>query len=141
MDKIIILLIMSFFLFCSEKEVKPKKANMVCSDFFVKGQFKNATYTFCGIMPVEVRYIYKDGKWKFWNLNGQLIAEGIYKLQNEVVEGEGGCPYEIIEGLINEEEWFFWDEKGIKIKPDEDLIKRIKSCADEFTNKKQSLSF
>lgn len=104
----------------------------MCKDFFIQGQFKNGTYTFCGIVPVENSYNYKNGKWKFWNLNGQLIAEGIYKSNKIKIEDQGGCPYEIIKGIIEKENWNFWDESGNKIPPNEELISRIENCTNEF---------
>lgn len=120
---------------CKEKEIKPKEANMTCNGFFVKGEFKNGNYTFCGIVPVETQYIYKNGNWKFWNLKGQLIAEGFYKLQKIKVEGQGGCPYEITEGIIDKERWNFWDDKGQEIKPKEDLITKLEACTTEILAK------
>lgn len=132
MNKVIFLFIVFFLFSCNQKEKRPIEANMVCHDLFVQGQFKNATYSFCGITPIEIGYTYKDGNWKFWNLKGQLIAEGFYKLQKNKIENHGGCPYEIIDGIIDKEEWFFWNEEGEKVKSDKELIKKIESCTNEF---------
>lgn len=104
----------------------------MCKEFFIQGQFKNDTYTFCGIVPIENSYKYKNGKWKFWNLNGQLVAEGRYKLKKIKVEGNGGCSYEITRGLIVQDEWNFWDEWGNKISPNKEFISRIENCTNEL---------
>jgi len=136
MNKILILSIGLLLFSCSHKSenIRPKEANIACQEFFVKGQFKEGVYTFCGIVPVETRYIYKNGSWKFWNIKGQLIAEGIYKSISTKIEGEGGCSYEVIEGVADKEKWNFWDENGKEIKPNEGLIKRLEICIDETRN-------
>lgn len=118
---------------CSQKkDLRPSEANMICNDFYIQGQFKNATYSFCGIVPTEVQYIHKDGKWKYWNIRGQLVAEGIYKLKKIKVEDHGGCSYEIIQGELDKKEWIFWNEKGNKIEPNEKLINKIELCASQL---------
>lgn len=114
---------------------------MNCSQFLVKGQFKNSKYTFCSIVPVENDYTYKSGEWKFWNLEGQLIAKGVYEPKTITIDGEGGCPYEMIEGLMNKENWNFWDENGKTIIPDKELLSGIENCADSLKNIYQLKTF
>lgn len=114
------------------KEIRPKEANMSCGNFFIKGQYNIETYTFCSTIPTEVQYRYKSGYWKFWNIGGQLIAEGAYKLEKKTIEGQGGCSYEIIEGIIDEPTWKFWDNKGNQTGFNEELISQLKSCIESL---------
>ena len=58
-----------------------------------KGEFEDATYSFCGLMLTEENYQYKIGKWKFWNLKRELIAEGEFTIDRSLVKGQGGCDY------------------------------------------------
>jgi len=133
MHKILFLLISLMILSCGQKkDIRPFGSNMICNDFYVQGQFKNAIHSFCGIVPEEVHYLHKDGKWKYWNLKGQLIAQGIYKLQKVNIEGYGGCTYELIEGVLDKKEWSFWNEKGDRIEPNEGLVNKIKSCTSQL---------
>ena len=109
MEKIILALIVIMLSSChqSVKDKRPDGSNLVCNEFYIKGQYKNAKYTFCGSIPIEESYSYKSGEWKFWNLNGQLIAEWRFHPQKIKVEDHGGCPYEIMKGIILEENWNF----------------------------------
>ena len=133
MHKIIFFLILSFFWACKAKDIKPKEANMICYEFFVSGQFKHETYSLCSTVPVEIGYHYETGNWKFWNLKGQLIAEGPYTSQKIEIQGQGGCPYELIRGVMDKDKWNFWDDKGKPIKATEDLINKLEACTAEFT--------
>lgn len=134
MIKNILLIFCLTILSCGQKQTnnRPKEANMYCSNFFIKGQFKNATHSFCGIIPEEIQYLHKDGKWKYWNIEGLLVAEGIFKLKKINVTGHGGCPYDKIEGVLGKKEWTFWDENGNKIKPQMEFLNKIKSCTLEL---------
>lgn len=132
-----ILLIASITIFaCNkiDKEKRPKEANIKCSHFYAQGEYKTDTYTFCGSTPIEISYYYKVGKWKYWNFNGQLIAKGSYKPIKIKITDKGGCPYEIIESKINEGNWNFWDEKGNKIKPNNNLIAKLEYCPENVNH-------
>ncbi len=113
---------------CTNTEKKPLEANMFSSNFYIYGEYKEDTYSFCSTVPIEVEYRYKVGKWKYWDNKGQLIAEGLYKPKKIKIEGIGGCPYEMKEGKIDRETWKFWDRKGAEISPSDGLIKRIENC-------------
>ena len=117
---------------CKEKIIKPIEANITCTEFFVKGQYEYGKYTFCGIVPIETKYTYKIGNWKFWNLKGQLIAEGPYDPQKMKIEQEGGCSYELTKGILNETEWKFWDDFGKQIELKQELITKIETCTSEI---------
>jgi hypothetical protein len=106
----------------------PKEANLIYGDFYAAGQIEQGSYTFCSYAPKEVQYSYKNGAWKYWNLNGELIANGTYKPVKQKIEGEGGCPFEIISGKINRKEWQFWDGHGNTIAPSDELLDKLEKC-------------
>ena len=119
-------------LFCScaqrEKPTRPQAANLSCKGFFVQGQFEYDTYTFCSTVPREVQYGFETGDWKFWNKQGQLLAEGVFQLEKKTIKGHGGCAYECIEGEIAKDAWQVWDENGNPIQATDQLLKQLKDC-------------
>lgn len=133
MNRITTLISLVFLFYsCTPKEVRPPEANMYCKDFFVKGTFKNDTYYFCSIVPLDHPYLYKDGKWKYWNLAGNLVAEGIYSTKIDTITDHGGCSYYKKKGIIDINNWEFWDEHGQQIQPDDKLIHHLESCIDRY---------
>lgn len=130
MNKVIIFLCGLILFSChgQPKKTRPEEANMVCNDFYALGQIEYDTYTFCSIVPVEVEYHYKKGFWKFWDLNGQLVAEGTFNVEKGRVEDHGGCPYEYLTGKIKTANWRFWDENSVETEPEVELIKNLQSC-------------
>ncbi|HRD83124.1 MAG TPA: hypothetical protein PLL53_20365 [Saprospiraceae bacterium] len=105
------------------------KRYLLCCDLHAQGQFATSTYTFCGVVPTEVQYLYKHGRWKYWNQDDLLIAEGTYKPVIDTVQDEGGCIYRVIVGKINEDDWRFRDKNGNLIKPENELIHMLESCS------------
>ncbi len=82
-----------------------------------EGNFHNGKYTFCGLTAKEENYKYKVGKWKFWNLNRELIAEGEFVTDSSIVKGQGGCDYYIRTSKIKKEKWKFYDSEHKLINP------------------------
>lgn len=116
MNRITILISLVFIFYsCTPKEVRPPEANMHCKNFYVKGNFKNDTHYFCGITPEQHPYLYKYGEWKFWDLEGHLIAEGIYSTKIDTIADHGGCNYFKKRGIIDLDNWKFWDKNGKSI--------------------------
>ena len=105
---------------------------MVCYKYFVQGQYKNDSYYFCSFVPTYVDYSYKDGVWRFWNNNGQLVAEGPYIPKKQEITDRGGCPYEIFEGVMDESTWKFWDNEGQRISSNKEFIEEINLCVNEL---------
>lgn len=88
-----------------------------------KGVFKDATYLSCGIELKEENYQYKIGKWKFWNLKRELIAEGEFTIDSTLVKGQGGCDYYIKTSKIKKEKWKFYNSQQEKVIPNfEDIF-------------------
>lgn len=112
----------------SEKVKIPIEANMKCNDLYAKGQLGYSKYTFCAITLVESHYSYKKGNWTFWSSNGNKIATGKFKNEKQIIEDQGGCPYEIIEEKVEMGKWQFWDENKMEIKPNPNLIRKIEMC-------------
>ncbi|WP_445714888.1 hypothetical protein [Flavobacterium sp.] len=88
-----------------------------------KGKFKNASYNFCGLMLTKENYQYKIGKWKFWNLKRELIAEGEFTIDSSLVKGQGGCDFYIKTSKIKKENWKFYNSNHELIEPNfEDIF-------------------
>jgi antitoxin component YwqK of YwqJK toxin-antitoxin module len=87
------------------------------------GEYKTDTYVNCCIAgPCDIIYSYKFGEWNYYHENGQKHIE---------TTCEGGD--EINSGFLNEN-WKFYDKKGIEIKLTEKEIKEIEKngIVDEF---------
>ena len=97
------------------------------------GDTKNASYTFCGIVPKEVVYNYRVGSWKFVTQNDIIIAKGEYNVTLETDNSSGGCPYSYFNNTIDIGKWEFWDTKGQKTKPNKIIINMINHNETEFT--------
>jgi len=130
MNKLLVLSLSIFILACSakEKSLLPNEANMYCKDLYAHGEIVDETYTFCAILPEEVKYTYKTGLWKFWNKQGQLIAKGEFKPKTKTIENRGGCPYEITFSTADKSKFSYWNEKGIKTEISESFLKALESC-------------
>ncbi|MFD2892616.1 hypothetical protein ACFS5J_11405 [Flavobacterium chuncheonense] len=76
------------------------------------GNFKASNYSLCGLMLHNIEYKYKVGKWKFWNLKRELIAEGEFVTDSSIVRGRGGCDYYIKTSKIMNDKWNFYDSDG-----------------------------
>ncbi|MDF1698759.1 MAG: hypothetical protein P1U56_23095 [Saprospiraceae bacterium] len=131
-----ILLLIGILLFScnSKKDLRPKDANLKCNDFYVQGEFKQGVHTFCGIIPIEIEYSYKVGYWKYWSLNGTLVAQGKYKLEKSIIDDRGGCSYEVMVGTIVKDQWLFRDEKGHQFVPNDGFVEELESCVIEMLN-------
>ena len=110
---------------------QPQLSNEIeyrCAEYYAAGEFGYGYYSFCSTVPVPVNYDYKSGLWKFWNLSGQLIAEGEFDNPEFEVNDHGGCPYKVIQNNIIVDQWKFWDKNGKLTNPTEQLIKTLESC-------------
>lgn len=88
-----------------------------------KGEFEDATYSFCSLMLREENYQYKIGKWKFWNLKRELIAEGVFTIDSSLVKGQGGCDYYLKNSKIQKENWKFYNSEQETVDPNfEDIF-------------------
>lgn len=100
------------------------------------GKLEKDTYLHCGIKPTETNYFYKTGKWKFWDLNRKLIAEGEFEIDSLKTSVKGvGCENSIKVSRINKNKWNFFDGKGKKIEPSINLIYELENT--EFIVEKQ----
>ena len=81
------------------------------------GEFKTGKYESCGFISHIVEYEYKVGKWKFWNLERKLIAEGEFVTDSSVVIGQSGCNYYIKTSKMRKENWKFYNSENKNIEP------------------------
>lgn len=91
------------------------------------GKSINASYDFCGFVPVEHKYFYKIDTWQFIVNDSIKIAEGPYINKLVTITGQGGCPYSYFVDSIDMATWSFWDLKGNSISPNQRLKNIIKS--------------
>jgi len=99
-----------------------------CAEYYAAGKFQYSYYSFCSIAPKTINYDYKTGLWKFWNLSGQLIAEGEFDNPEIEINDHGGCAYNVIQNKIIKNNWKFWDKNGLQIAASEQLIKDLEKC-------------
>jgi len=99
-----------------------------CAEYYAVGEYQYSHYYFCSFVPQTINYDYKAGLWKFWNLSGQLIAEGEFDNSEIEINDRGGCPYTIIQHKIISTDWKFWDQNGLPIEASEQLINDLESC-------------
>lgn len=87
------------------------------------GQFKSETFEKGGLTQTIVDYEYKVGKWKFWNINRELIAEGEFETDSSYVIGQSDSDYYIKTSKIKKDKWKFYDSERQLIEPKiEDLF-------------------
>jgi len=107
-----------------------------CDDYVVSGQYVTESYWLdclsrpmtLNYVPRQVFYSFKEGNWKYWNHEGQLIAEGVYtpvKFEENKYLPSG---YELRGGRIDTNTWKFWNKDGERIKPNLALIMHIEAC-------------
>ena len=114
---------------CSNNEIKDSSLfDFKCDNFYATGKVKLSSYNFCGIIPQKTDYTYKVGEWKFWNLSGQLIAQGVFKTKEKEINGQGGCSYKILLNKINQNEWKFWNNQGKEIKLTKENLSKFENC-------------
>tara|TARA_R100001460_G_scaffold92500_1_gene134389 strand:- start:1258 stop:1665 length:408 start_codon:yes stop_codon:yes gene_type:complete len=99
--------------------------NWSSDEIIAIGQTKDTTYWWCSIAPVEDKYSYRIGKWKFITKDSLKIAEGEYKTYQNWIWDKGGCPYEYFENSFDLDDWKFWDSDGDKIEPTRNLMRLI----------------
>jgi|GEM_PF-1140065 len=106
-----------------------------CDDYVASGQYRTDSYLGggCLVEPIssgiafqKMFYAYKVGNWKYWNHEGQLIAEGIYMPVRTQING--GMQ---IRGRINKATWKFWNKDGERIEPNLALIMHIEACIED----------
>lgn len=87
------------------------------------GEFKSETFEKGGLTQTIVDYEYKVGKWKFWNINRELIAEGEFETDSSHVIGQSDSDYYIKTLKIKRNKWKFYDSERQLIEPKiEDLF-------------------
>ena len=87
------------------------------------GEFKSETFEKGGLTQTIVDYEYKVGKWKFWNINRELIAEGEFETDSSYVIGQSDSDYYIKTSKIKRNKWKFYDSERQLIEPKiEDLF-------------------
>lgn len=87
------------------------------------GEFKSDKFEKGGLMQTIVDYEYKVGKWKFWNINRELIAEGEFEADSSYVIGQSDSDYFIKTSKINKNKWKFYNPERQLIEPKfEDLF-------------------
>jgi len=124
------ILLFCLFLFVkvqNQEKILPEYANWKCEKYFVHGQYVDTTYMICSFIPQKHNYQYRSGRWKYWNYSGQLIAEGVLKRKVHT-DRISGCSFDILEGIIDENTWEFWNDEGKRIAPSETLIKELEAC-------------
>ena len=97
-------------------------------NIYGKGNFLKAKYIECGIVRQEIDYKYKIGKWKFWDLKRNLIAEGEFEIDSALAIGRGGCDFMIKMSKIKDDKWKFFDENGKEIKGTIEQIYNIENA-------------
>lgn len=115
----------------------PIEAEFRCGKFYASGNVVLSSYTFCSIIPIEVDYYYKKGKWTFWNQNNNKIAEGIFNNNLITKDGIGGCPYSFYNDKINLDKWKFWNGRGEVIKLENEEVSIFEDCNVYSSFKKQ----
>ncbi|MBF6639854.1 hypothetical protein IVB69_00025 [Flavobacterium sp. J49] len=105
------------------------------NEFYENGQLKESgnykldSYKQCCVAGLcDEFYSYKFGEWSYYHLNGKLKAKGIYKIGKKIrnTNCEGGA--EINFGFITEN-WKFYNEEGIEIKPNTSDITEIEKSS------------
>lgn len=87
------------------------------------GEFEKAKFVKGGLMQTIVDYEYKVGKWKFWNINRELIAEGKFITDSSMVIGQSDSDYYIKTSKIKRNKWKFYNSERQLIEPKiEDLF-------------------
>ena len=81
------------------------------------GEFEKAKFNKGGLTPTIVDYEYKVGKWKFWNINRELIAEGEFETDSSYVIGQSDIDYYIKTSKIKKDKWKFYDSDRQLIEP------------------------
>ncbi|MFC6860389.1 hypothetical protein [Zunongwangia atlantica] len=97
-------------------------------NIYGKGNFRKAKYIECGIFRQEIDYKYKVGKWKFWDLKRNLIAEGEFEIDSALAIGRGGCDYMVKMSKVKGDKWIFYDENGKEIKGTIEQIYNIENA-------------
>ena len=92
------------------------------------GNFKIAKYIECGIVPQEIEYNYKVGKWKFWDLKRNLIAEGEFETDSTLAMGRGGCDFMVKISKVKNGKWKFYNGNGEETKGTIEQIYNIENA-------------
>ncbi|MDH7913219.1 hypothetical protein [Winogradskyella sp. SYSU M77433] len=92
------------------------------------GYIKKDKYTECGIVPQEIEYHYKVGKWKFWNLERNLIAEGEFEIDSALAKGRGGCDFMVKMSKVKNRKWKFFNGNGEETKGTIEQIYNIENA-------------
>lgn len=90
-----------------------------------KGDYQQATYSFCGPTVEYIPYTYRVGTWTFYTKENHKIAEGQYDLEKITIWESGGCPYDKYVNRVDLNKWKFWDVDSRSVHSNERLIKMI----------------
>lgn len=72
------------------------------------GKYNYGQYVVCGVIPSVQFYEYKIGEWSYYNQSEELIAKGIYKKQNELLNFNCENSVELSYGEVGE--WIVGDD-------------------------------
>ena len=92
------------------------------------GEFETGKYDKCGLTQHIVEYEYKVGKWKFWNLERNLIAEGEFVTDSSMVIGQSDCDYYKKTSKILLENWKFYDSNKKIVKPEIEVLFNLENA-------------
>lgn len=92
------------------------------------GEFETGKYEKGGLIQHVVEYDYKVGKWKFWNLNRDLIAEGEFVTDSSKVIGQSDCDYYKKTSKIRKENWRFYNSKRQIIEPKIEVLFNLENA-------------
>ncbi|MES2862705.1 MAG: hypothetical protein V4666_01165 [Bacteroidota bacterium] len=92
------------------------------------GEFETGKYEKGGLIQHVVEYDYKVGKWKFWNLNRVLIAEGEFVTDSSLVMSQGDCDYYKKTSKIRKENWKFYNSKRQIIEPKIEVLFNLENA-------------
>lgn len=89
------------------------------------GHYRLGTFTDCCLnSSCENKYNYRVGGWSFLDENGVVRAHGKFEVQKFILKTQCGQKDTVLFGVVNET-WEFYDDKGKKIVPNEDMISKI----------------
>ena len=119
--KHLILLLGVLFISCTQQPNGEDKFPENLFSVIKEGELKEDSYTFCGVVPTEIEYSYKVGKWTFKSIDGKPIAQGEYGKKLVTIDTMGGCSFSFKVATVDYNEWQFWNADGEKIKPTDRL--------------------
>ena len=115
---------------------------MKCDNFYAVGEFATDLVEVGACFPNAKSQAYPVGTWKYWNQDGQLVAEGPYIARREYTYISTSDYWRPIpDSKIDLPKWKLWNAEGDPAMPNEDMITQIKDCTEILAlNHKLSLT-